>query len=505
MHFEATLPAALDNAALAWPDKPAIVEQRSVITFRELNTRARRMARAFIGSGLESGDRFAIWAPNSSAWQITALAGQLAGCILVPLNTRYKSSEANDILDRSGCKAVFYADSFLGNDYGAMLNDSNIPLVIDINRPEDWVAGAVSEEVLQERVNTITSDSIADVLYTSGTTGAPKGVMCNHGQNLRVFETWSEGVTLNSADQYLIVNPYFHSFGYKAGWLAALIRGATVHPVPVFDLDEVLNLIQSEAISFLPGAPTVFQSILAHPSRDEYDLSSLRCAVTGAASIPVQLVRDMKSILGFEEVYTAYGLTESTGVVSLCRSGDDFETIATTSGQPMDGIEVQTTGSDGRPTAPGQPGEIWVRGFNVMQGYLDDPHATNETITPEGWLKTGDIGEFTESGYLRITDRIKDMYICGGFNCYPAEIENVLLNHVAILDVSVVGVPDARLGEVGHAYIITKPGEKKDEDELITWARDNLANFKVPRGITFLDELPRNASGKVQKFLLTNK
>lgn len=505
MHFKATLPAALDNAALAWTDKPAIVEQNSAITFGELNSRVRQMAKAFISSGLKSGDRFAIWAPNSSVWQITALAGQLAGCVLVPLNTRYKSSEANDILSRSGCKAIFYADSFLGNDYRAMLDDSNIPHVIDINRPGDWGAGTVSEEALQERIKTITPDSIADVLYTSGTTGAPKGVMCNHGQNLRVFDTWSEGVTLNTTDQYLIVNPYFHSFGYKAGWLAALIRGATVHPVPVFDLDEVLNLIQSEAISFLPGAPTIFQSILAHPNRDKYDLSSLRCAVTGAASIPVQLVRDMKNILGFKEVYTAYGLTESTGVVSLCRSGDDFETIATTSGQPMDGIEVQTTGLNGRPTSPGQPGEIWVRGFNVMQGYLDDPHATNETITPEGWLKTGDIGEFTESGYLRITDRIKDMYICGGFNCYPAEIENVLLNHAAILDVSVVGLPDERLGEVGHAYIIMKPGEEQDEDQLITWARDNLANFKVPRGITFLDELPRNASGKVQKFLLANK
>ena len=505
MHFELTLPAALDNAASTWPGKPAIVEQSAVITFGELNTRARQMAKAFIGNGLESGDRFAIWAPNGSIWQITALAGQLAGCVLVPLNTRYKSSEANDIVTRSGCKAIFYAHSFLGNDYRAMLDDSNIPHIIDINRTEDWAAKSVSEETLQERINTITPDSIADVLYTSGTTGAPKGVMCNHGQNLRVFETWSEGVTLNSADQYLIVNPYFHSFGYKAGWLAALIRGATVHPVPVFDLDEVLNLIQSEAISFLPGAPTIFQSILAHPSRDEYDLSSLRCAVTGAASIPVQLVRDMKSVLGFDEVYTAYGLTESTGVVSLCRSGDDFETIATTSGQPMDGIEVQTTGPDGKPTAPGQPGEIWVRGFNVMQGYLDDRHATNETITPEGWLKTGDIGEFTDSGYLRITDRIKDMYICGGFNCYPAEIENVLLNHDAILDVSVVGIPDERLGEVGHAYIIAKPDGEQDEDELITWARDNLANFKVPRRITVLKELPRNASGKVQKFLLKNK
>ncbi|MBT6586405.1 MAG: AMP-binding protein, partial [Gammaproteobacteria bacterium] len=239
MHFELTLPAALANAASTWPGKPAIVEQSSVITFGELNTRARQMAKAFIGNGLESGDRFAIWAPNSSIWQIAALAGQLAGCVLVPLNTRYKSSEANDILTRSGCKAIFYADSFLGNDYRAMLGDSNIPHIIDINRTEDWVKKPVSEQRLQERINTITPDSIADVLYTSGTTGAPKGVMCNHGQNLRVFDTWSEGVTLTSADQYLIVNPYFHSFGYKAGWLAALIRGATVHPVPVFDLDEV--------------------------------------------------------------------------------------------------------------------------------------------------------------------------------------------------------------------------------------------------------------------------
>ncbi len=326
--------------------------------------------------------------------------------------------------------------------------------------------------------------------------------MCTHEQNLRVFDTCSRGVTLSADDHYLIVNPYFHSFGYKAGWLAALIRGATIYPVPVFELDNVLQLIQARRISFLPGAPTIFQSILAHASRQEFDLESLRCAVTGAAAIPVQLVRDMKHVLGFDEVYTAYGLTESTGVVSLCQSGDDFETIATTSGKPMTGVEVQITRADGTAAGSDETGEIWVRGFNVMQGYLDDDAATAETITPDGWLKTGDIGLLTAAGYLRITDRIKDMYICGGFNCYPAEIENVLLEHEAIADVSVIGIPDERLGEVGKAFVVLHDNNELNEDQLINWSRDRLANFKVPRVVSIITELPRNASGKVQKFLL---
>lgn len=505
MNFEPTLPAALAYAADTWSDKPAIVTDSEQITFAELNQRARRLACAFIGNGLEPGERFAIWAPNSINWQITAIAGQLAGCVLVPLNTRYKASEAHDILTRSGCRAVFHVGEFLQTDYRSMLDGCGVPHIIDIDHADAWLAAQATQAELDECLVAITPDTLADVLYTSGTTGAPKGVMCSHGQNIRVFDTWSKGVTLNEQDQYLIVNPYFHSFGYKAGWLAALIRGATAYPAPVFDLDQVLNLIQNCQISFLPGAPTIFQSILNHPQRADYDLSSLRCAVTGAASVPVQLVKDMKNVLGFNEVYTAYGLTESTGVVSLCRSGDDFETIATTSGQPMDGIEVQTTGADGEPTPAGEAGEVWVRGFNVMQGYLDDAEATSETITEDGWLKTGDIGVFNERGYLRITDRIKDMYICGGFNCYPAEIENVLLGHPHVQDVSVIGAPDERMGEVGHAFIVTASETKPNPDEIISWSRKHLANFKVPRMITFIDELPRNASGKVQKFLLKSQ
>ncbi len=497
-----TLPAALDHAAETWGDKPAIVENDRTVSFAELRRSARRLARSFIGNGMQSGDRFAIWAPNSIEWQVATLAGQLAGCVLVPLNTRYKAAEAQDIITRAGCKAVFHVGSFLDTDYADMLSGVAVRHKIDIRLAGDWPAPGIDDEQLDARIAEISPDSLMDVLFTSGTTGAPKGVMCTHSQNLRVFDTWSKGVTLNENDHYLIVNPYFHSFGYKAGWLAALIRGATVYPMPVFDLDAVMNLVQKHGISFLPGAPTIFQSFLAHPRRSSFDLTSLRCAVTGAASVPVQLVRDMKEVLGFDEIYTAYGLTESTGVVSLCKPGDDFETIATTSGQPMDGIEVQIVREDGSIAEAEEPGEIQVRGFNVMKGYLDDPAATSETVTGDGWLKTGDIGYFTPAGYLRITDRIKDMYISGGFNCYPAEIENTLLGHDDVQDVSVIGVPDERMGEVGKAFIVTRPGASLTPDAVIAWSRDRLANFKVPRQISFVDELPRNASGKVQKFLL---
>ena len=251
----------------------------------------------------------------------------------------------------------------------------------------------------------------------------------------------------------------------------------------------------------LPGAPTVFQSLLSHPDLPKTDLSSLRCAVTGAASVPVQLVRDMKNVLGFRDVYTGYGLTEC-GVVSICRDGDAFETIANTAGRPIEGIEVKVVDDEGNRVAADATGYIKVRGFNVMQGYLDDPDATAETISSDGWLDTGDIGWQNADGYLKITDRAKDMYICGGFNCYPAEIENLLLNHEAVNDVAVIGAADERMGEVGHAFIVSDPDAGIGAEDIIAWSRDNMANYKVPRHISFVDELPRNASGKVQKFLL---
>ena len=471
-----------------------------------------------MAAGLAPGDRFAIWAPNSYQWQVTALGGHLAGGSLVPINTRYKGAEAGDLLRRSNSRLLFTAGDFLGTDYPTMVKQvtKKAPLpsllqhvALDEGTPglpslNDFVsAGAgLDDSQLDRRIATVTGESILDVLYTSGTTGAPKGVMTTHGQNIAVFETWASGVTLSAEDRYLIVNPYFHAFGYKAGWLAALLTGATIYPVPVFDADAILALLAKEAITFLPGPPTLFQSLLSHPQLGTSDLSSLRCAVTGAASVPVQLVKDMKQKLGFEQVYTAYGLTEATGVVSLCRPGDDFETIATTSGRAIPGVEVQITAADGKALPAGDLGEIWVRGFNVMKGYLDDPEATRDTVTDDGWLKTGDLGIMDQQGYLKITDRLKDMYICGGFNCYPAEIEQILLTHPGVVDAAVLGVPEERLGEVGHAFLVAAKGAEPNSEALLDWAAGQMANYKLPRQVTWLEELPRNAGGKVQKFLL---
>ena len=267
-----------------------------------------------------------------------------------------------------------------------------------------------------------------------------------------------------------------------------------------YDPKDVLERIERDKITVMPGAPTIFQTLLAHPDLSKHNISSLRVATTGATTIPVDLIRRMHEDLGIDDVYSAYGLTESTGVVSLCKKGDDFETIATTCGRPLPGTELRLVNDDCDDVGAGEEGEIWVRGFNVMQGYLDMPEATAETITSEGWLKTGDIGTQDANGYIKITDRKKDMVIVGGFNVYPAEIEKALLQHPSIADVAVTGAPDERLGEVTHAHIVVS--EDISKDDLILWCREHMANYKVPRGVSFHEALPRNASGKVMKYRL---
>jgi acyl-CoA synthetase (AMP-forming)/AMP-acid ligase II len=348
-------------------------------------------------------------------------------------------------------------------------------------------------------------DDPLDILFTSGTTGLPKGVVTTHAQNLRVFLSWSEIVGLVPGDRYLIVNPFFHAFGYKAGWLSAILRGATILPHAVFDVARIFERIARERVSVLPGPPALFQSLLAHPELGRADLSSLRLAVTGAAVIPVTLIERMRRELSFETVITGYGLTESTGVVTMCRQGDDAETIATTSGRAIPGVELCAVDAQGRELPPGEPGEILVRGYNVMQGYFEDPAATREAVDEQGWLRTGDIGVLDERGYLRITDRKKDMFIVGGFNCYPAEIEALMLRHPEIAQVAVVGMPDERLGEVGMAFVVLKPGASATRASIASFCREAMANYKVPRAIELVEQLPTNALGKVTKFVLRDR
>ncbi|WP_116367427.1 FadD3 family acyl-CoA ligase [Parahaliea mediterranea] len=506
-----TVPEVVAQAAAEHGERIAIRDGATALSFAGLNAARLQAARALAAMGLNKGDCIAIWAPNMYQWIVAALGAQTIGGVLVPLNTRLKGSEAAYILRASGAKWLFTVPEFLGIRYPALLAGEDLPALEGTVLLEgsgtgqlDWEAfmarGAeVSEADVQARAAALTPADTLDVLFTSGTTGKPKGVVTSHGQNIRAFETWSATVGLCADDNYLIINPFFHSFGYKAGWLAAIITGARILPVRNFDLDAVLAQIERDQVSMIPGPPTIYQSLLAHPQRDDYNLSSLRLAVTGAAPVPVKLVEQMREVLGFEVVVTAYGLTESCGVVSICRADDSAERISHTSGCAMDGVEMKCVDGEGNTVAPGEEGEIWFRGFNVMQGYLDNPEETANTITADGWLKTGDVGVMDADGYVRITDRIKDMFIVGGFNCYPAEIENALCSMPGVARAAVIGVPDERMGEVARAYIVKSSGADIDEAAVIAWSRENMANYKVPRSVRFLEAFPMNAGGKVLK------
>jgi acyl-CoA synthetase (AMP-forming)/AMP-acid ligase II len=507
-------------AAERYADAPAVVDGDAQLSFRELAVQSQHLAKALIASGIEHGDRISIWAPNMLEWIVAALGAQAVGAVLVPINTRYKGLEAGFLLKKSEARVLFTVTDFLDTDYVALLREvrRELPRLQDLVVLRGAATGGsltlqaflergrdVSDEEAAARRDAVRSEDLSDILFTSGTTGEPKGGMCSHAQSLRAFHDWSDIVGLRAGDRYLVVAPFFHSFGYKAGWLAALMMGATVYPQPVFDVTQVLERIGRERITVLPGPPALYQTILARPDLDQFDLSSLRLAVTGAASIPVELIHRMRDVLKFENVVTAYGLTETSGVVSICRPGDSAERIANTSGRAFPGVEVAVVGAEGQALGPGEPGEIIVRGYNVMKGYFGEPEQTRASIDGDGWVHTGDIGTMDEAGYVQITDRMKDMFIVGGFNAYPAEIENILSTHQAIAQVAVVGMPDERLGEVGAAFVVLKPGAELSADELIAWSRDQMANFKVPRRVELVEALPVNATGKVLKYELRKR
>ena len=361
------------------------------------------------------------------------------------------------------------------------------------------LASGVDEGRARRTASKVKADDLADLLFTSGTTGRPKGVMSTHGAAVRAFTEYAKVIGLVPGDRYLIVNPFFHSFGYKAGWLTCLIAGATILPQPVFDADDILGRIERDRISVMPGPPTLYLTMLAHPRLAQADLATLRVAVTGAATIPPVLIERMRKELNIRVVTTAYGLTECGGLATICDPDDDATTIATTCGKAIPGTELRIMDTANRPMPAGQAGEVCLRGYHVMKGYFEDAKATAETIDAAGWLHTGDVGVVDERGYLRITDRLKDMFIVGGFNAYPAEIEALLSAHPDIAQSAVIGVADDRMGEVGYGFVILKPGATCEAAELKAWARENMANYKVPTYFEIISEMPLNASGKVLK------
>lgn len=515
MTIDRTVPAVLERIARQLPDHDALVAPDRRFTFAQLRDEVRRAAGAMIGIGVAPGDPVAIWSPNTWHWVVACLAVHHAGAVMVPLNTRYTAEEATDILARTGAPLLIAMGPFLGADrvkalpfakLAALRHVVRIPVegpvsAIDLApaRVMDWdtfVSAAEDADLgaVDTRAAAVSADDVSDILFTSGTTGRSKGVLCAHRQSLSASAAWAACGKISSDDRYLCINPFFHNFGYKAGILACLQTGATLIPQLTFDSEQALEAVQRQRITVLPGPPTIYQMFLDHPKRRDYDLSSLRFAVTGAAIVPVVLIERMQSELDIDIVLTAYGLTEASGFGTMCRPEDDAVTVATTCGRPIADFELRIDSPD-----ESGAGEVLLRGPNVMLGYLDDPQATAATIDADGWLHTGDVGTVDDAGNLRITDRLKDMYICGGFNVYPAEVEQTLMRLDGVADVAVIGVPDERLGEVGKAFVVRRTQADLDEQAVITYSREHLANFKTPRSVVFCDSLPRNLAGKVVK------
>ncbi|GAA0496692.1 FadD3 family acyl-CoA ligase [Streptomyces sp. NPDC046215] len=559
-----SLPRLVRTAAVRYGDREAVVEGRVRISYRQLGARVEQAAAGCLAAGVRAGDRVAVWAPNTLDWIVSALGAVTAGAVLVPVNTRLKGAEAAQVLGRTRATLLFVTGTFLGASYVAALRGAagrgkglrgplpGLPhlrqvVVLADDAPAEFhtwkeflAAGdAVPEGAVRARANAVAPDAPSDIMFTSGTTGEPKGVIATHAQTLRAFGAWSELAGLREGDRYLIVNPFSHSFGYKAGVIAGLMRGATMVPQAVFAVEGVLAQISAERISVLPGPPTLYQALLDHPARRPHSLSSLRLVVTGAAVVDRRLIDRLRDEVGVATVLTAYGMSEATGVVTMCRRDDPAEVVAETSGRALPDTEVKVVAADGSAEAdetdgakgahkanevarvsgaaegeggrenegggkaalpPGQAGEVLVRGYQVMSGYFEDPEATARAVDREGWLHTGDIGVLDAEGNLRITGRVKDMFVVGGFNVYPAEVEQVLVRHPGVAEAAVVGVPDSRLGEVGKAFAVRRAGARAvSGEELIAWARREMANYKVPRAVEFVAELPRNASGKVLK------
>lgn len=502
-----TIPHAAEAAARRWPDAVALIEGAETRTFVQLWQECRAAASALLERGVKDGDRIAIWAPNCREWVVAAVAAQACGAAIVPLNTRLKGREAGDILRRTHARMLFTVAGFLGIDYPALLAAEDLPDLSETVLLDRDFAGFVAsgkgaaDPRIDAGLATLTPDHVSDIMFTSGTTGVPKGVLMTHGRILPQVGVWIGNTGLAQGERYLIANPFFHSFGMKVGWVACLLAGAVMVPMPQFDVAEAIRLIEQERIAFLPGPPTIFQMLLAERDQRPFDCSSLRGGTTGAATVPPVLIERIRSELGMKDIITAYGMTECVNITS-CRPGDPVELIAQTCGAAIPGNEVIIAGENGEELPRGETGEILVRGTGVMLGYLDDPAATAEAIDAAGWLHTGDVGTMDANGYVRITDRKKDMFISGGFNVYPAEVEKILSAHPAVGMVAVVGAPDERMGEVGVAFIVPRSGVPLDEAEVLAWCRANMANYKVPRRIVAVADLPRNASGKVLKIEL---
>jgi HIP---CoA ligase len=510
-----TVAGELSAAARDSADGVALYHPDGSLTFAQLRDAVWRAAAGLAGHGVKPGTRVALWAPNTLDTAIALLGTLVAGGIVVPLNTRYRSHEMAEILASARCEVVIAPSLFLGRQYAVealeVTGDASV-IALGDNPPAGTVpwgrlSDAPSEQdaaQLEQALAVQSGEDVVVIQYTSGTTGRPRGAMLRQGPMLATAATWCDVVGMHEGDVYPVAYPLSHVGGFKTGLLTTITARATAVLIPVVTADSLVEAITGHSATIFNGPPPVLRTVLAAARDGRLPGARIREVVTGSAIVPPQLVRELVAELGVENVIIAYGLTEATGVCTMTRRGDSIDLICETLGTPIEGVQVRIDpaadqGADGRSI-----GEIEVSGPNVMVGYLEDP-ASTEQVMHDGWLRTGDIGWIGDDGYVRIAGRAKDMVIVGGFNVYPAEIEHVIADHPAVSEAAVVGIPDERLGEVTVAYALVAGGAEVTPGELIEWCRERLANFKVPRKVWIVPSLPRGAVGKIAKTELRDR
>jgi fatty-acyl-CoA synthase len=517
--LEDTIGAALERAAQKWQRRPAIVApfQNIQWTYEELNARADALATGFLELGLAPGDRIGIWAPNCAEWTLTQFAAAKAGIILVTINPAYRKAELEYALNKSGCRALVLAKAHRGVEFAGMLQElvaeKKLPLLeqaVLIGKKtvegflafNDIAATKPDDRVAKIGASLKNTDAI-NIQFTSGTTGFPKGATLSHSNILNNGFFVGEAIGLSPQDKLCIPVPLYHCFGMVMGNLGCLTHGsAMVYPSEGFDPQAVLQTVQDEKCTALYGVPTMFIAELGQNDFAKYDLSSLRTGIMAGSPCPIEVMRHVIDKMHMEEVTIAYGMTETSPVSFQSSRSDSIERRVSTVGRVLPHIEVKIVDANGATVPCGTQGELCTRGPSVMLGYWDDDARTAEAIDADGWMHTGDIATIDDEGYGNITGRIKDMVIRGGENIYPREIEEFLYRHPKIADVTVVGLPDERYGEELCAWIMLKPGQTSDEEEIKMFCDKQIARYKVPRYVKFVDAFPMTVTGKVQKYLI---
>ena len=523
----------LTKIAGTYPDKLAVkyTDRDYHRTYKEFDEECDRVARGLMAIGVKKGDHVAMWASNTPEWMIGLFACMKIGAIFVTVNTGYKIFELEYLLRQSDSTTLILMDSYKGTDYKQIINelipmlkdakpgkldDSSLPYLKNIiyTGDQDFPgtfhfselythADQVSVDKLEAAKKTLNPHDVINMQYTSGTTGFPKGVMLTHYNIINDGKSIGDCMDFSEQDILCIPVPFFHCFGLVLAITACVTHGCGMVPIDVFKPDMVMQAIQDEKCTAVHGVPTMFIAMLEHPDFAKYDLSSLRTGIMAGSPCPVKVMEQVVHEMGCRDITIAYGLTEASPVCTQTTTQDSIEVRVNTIGRALPGVECKIVDPEtGETLPPNHPGEFCARGYNIMKGYYNMPEATAQAIDKDGWLHSGDIAVMDENGYYKITGRMKDMIIRGGENIYPKEIEDFFYTHPQIKDVQVIGVPSEKYGEEIMACIILREDATLSEDDVITFARKNIAWHKAPRYVWFMEEFPMTTSGKIQKYKL---